>query len=191
LREARGSIACLIDQDDEWLPEKLAKQRAKFAAGDFGLVYSDCYVADSGEERFRYSTRWGPMIEGSVAAELVDNNFVPALTVAVRTAVTREVGAFAADLDGVDDYDYWLRVAFGGHDFGWIDEPLAVWHLDNHNMSRRNPVRQQARLYRCLRRLARRHPRHRSDLRRRAARERRLLWRMRKGLVRHYLRLLR
>ncbi len=176
LREARGEIVCLIDQDDEWLPEKLSRQRAKFADGDFGMVYSDCFVEDSGAERFRYSERWGPMHEGSVAGPLIDNNFVPALTAAIRMSVVREIGGFTPDLDGVDDYDYWLRVAFHGQRFGWVAEPLAVWHLDDHNMSRRNPVRQQLRLYKCYTRLAKRYPAYAADLRRSAARARRSMF---------------
>jgi glycosyltransferase involved in cell wall biosynthesis len=176
LREAHGSIACLIDQDDEWLPNKLAMQRAKFATGDFGLVYSDCYVENEGQERFRYSAHWGPMVEGDIAAELIEKDFVPTLTVGVRMALAREIGGFSSKLDGVDDYEYWLRAAFAGASFGRIDEPLAVWHLDDHNMSRRNAARQQIRLYRCYRRLARRYPRYAADLQRSSARARRGLF---------------
>src|SRR5262249_7632046 len=49
IRRAKGSFACFLDDDDEWLPSKLAVQVAAFQAQDDGadvLVYSQAIVDD-------------------------------------------------------------------------------------------------------------------------------------------------
>jgi len=47
IRRCRGDVIALADQDDVWLPQKLARLRAAFAApAAIGLAFSDCELID-------------------------------------------------------------------------------------------------------------------------------------------------
>jgi glycosyltransferase involved in cell wall biosynthesis len=187
LNKAGGQVVCFLDQDDEWLPDKLRLQRQKLADGRFGLVYGDCLVRDRDEPEFRYSDRWGPQPEGAIAAALVAQNFVPALTAALPMSVVQHIGLLDEGLAGVDDYDYWLRVAFAGYEFGRVEVPIAVWHLGEQNLSRRRPE-QIDRLVRCLRKHANSDPRYRAVLRARASESQRDLFQARLDDLRRHRR---
>jgi hypothetical protein len=101
LRAARGEFVAFLDQDDWWLPTKLEQQRAKFAEDDYALVYSDALLW-RGEPGVFEEAWWGylPSVrphkvqpEGDVLVDLATGNFIPALSVAVRTSWVRQVGS--------------------------------------------------------------------------------------------------
>lgn len=175
LREARGGVVCLLDQDDLWHPDKLALQVAKHATGDFGLVYSDAVVERPGEDDALYSALWGPMAEGHVSQELLETCFVPALTAAVPAAVVAETGLFDESLSGVDDYDYWLRISLSGKAIGYVDQPLATWSVGSGSLSHRH-AQQLERLVACLSKNAR--PEFQDLVDRRVAATEERLWRL-------------
>lgn len=161
LTQARGEVCFFIDQDDVWAPHKLEMQLAKFETGSFGLVYSDALVQRPGEVDARYSDLWGPMAEGDVTAELFARCFVPALTAAVPREVVRAVGELDETLAGVDDYDYWIRIALAGYRVGYVDEPLATWTVTETSLSHQR-VQQLERARRCLARYSASCPEYRS-----------------------------
>lgn len=171
LKMARGRVACFLDQDDYWAPEKLAAQRSKFAGSSFAVVYSDAYV-EQGDRKTTYSDSWGPMFEGHVLERLVEADFIPMVTACVRMSVVREVGLLDESLSGVDDYDYWLRVARAGLSFGLVDQVLATWCVHDRNLSG-DSARQQRLLLRCLDKHRRETPEVRPALTRRRERVRR------------------
>lgn len=135
LSRAEGEYIALLDQDDVWLPRKLEIQLRMLAADGAGLVYSDANIRyPDGNER-SYAAEWGPQHEGVVAESLLRGNFIPALTAMMPRAVAKSTGLFDRNLPGVDDYDYWLRIALSGHRFKVWREPLATWMLRDHNMT--------------------------------------------------------
>ncbi len=172
LCQARGDWIAFIDDDDYWLPGKLAGQAA---AGDgVAVVYSRCLVDDlrGANDLMDYHTRFAladdHLPSGDVTAQLIQRNFVPMLTAMTRRSCLERVGAFNARHSGIDDYELWLRLALSGCSFAALEEPTAVytWHpaslsqrMDRHGM--------HIDLFRTL---ARDHPEHRTAL---AARERR------------------
>jgi hypothetical protein len=47
IRRCSGDVVALADQDDVWLPQKLARLRAAFAGGEaVGVAFSDCELID-------------------------------------------------------------------------------------------------------------------------------------------------
>jgi hypothetical protein len=67
---------------------------------------------------------------GDIFWELLEQNFVPDLSVVARKARLVELGLFNPDLIGVEDWDMWLRLAER-----WpveaIQEPVAVYRRAN------------------------------------------------------------
>jgi teichuronic acid biosynthesis glycosyltransferase TuaG len=112
---ARGPLICWLDQDDVWLPTKVAEQAQLLAERpDVGLLYSyfDAFDSDSGA-----TIAWGDSrrdFEGDVLAELfVIGCFIGSITVMFRRSALerRHIRLRERDFSLGDDYYLWLTIA--------------------------------------------------------------------------------
>ncbi|MBQ3446068.1 MAG: hypothetical protein IJG37_00310 [Synergistaceae bacterium] len=112
-----------LDDDDEWLPEKLEKQLAKLqeCGNDTALVYCDCNIIYQDGAVLRKSYTRRPINEGYYA-ELLRGSFIP-VNVLLRTECFYEEGGFDERLRALEDWEAWLRLA-RKYNFSYVDEPL-------------------------------------------------------------------
>lgn len=112
IRHAQGEFVALLDSDDLWLPHKLERDVALFAADmGIGVVYSLAeYITSDGKPVGWKPLRW---YEGDVLEKLALENFVSLSTAVVRRACFEEVGYFNEDrqLSGSVDWEMWMRLA--------------------------------------------------------------------------------
>lgn len=134
---ARGEAVAFLDQDDLWLPNKLASQLPLL--DDTTVVYSDTYILrDGGRSR---QERFSDHLDGwpvpATLGSLIDGNTIPVLTAVLSRRLLLAHGGLTSDpaLKGVDDYDLWLRLAVAGVTFSYIPEPLAVYRVHGAAMS--------------------------------------------------------
>lgn len=134
---ARGEAVAFLDQDDLWLPDKLARQLPLL--DDATVVYSDTYILrDGGHNR---EERFSDHLEGwpapATLESLMVGNTIPVLTALLSRRLLLTHGGFTSDpaLKGVDDYDLWLRLAAAGVTFSYVPEPLAVYRVHEAAMS--------------------------------------------------------
>jgi len=142
IANARGEYVAFLDSDDVWLPEKLAKQLARFDADpDLGLVYV-------GAERFDESGTLSVALdgmEGWIASELLrlERSVISSGSgTLLPKRVAEEVGGFDPDLQPSEDWDFCYRVALR-HRIGFVPEVLVRYrqhgsglHLDVPRMER-------------------------------------------------------
>lgn len=134
---ARGEAVAFLDQDDLWLPDKLARQLPLL--DDTTVVYSDTYILRDGEasreERFSDHLDGWPV--PATLRSLIVGNTIPVLTALLSRRLLLAHGAFTSDpaLKGVDDYDLWLRLAAAGVTFTYVPEPLTVYRVHKAAMS--------------------------------------------------------
>ena len=130
VREAIAALVAFQDSDDEWFPEKLAKQLAVLDAGgeELGVVTSDMLrVHASGETTYHRS----PDIE---PGRLLDpeTGFYQAFALGTQCALVRRetfdaVGGFDERLRCFEDLDLFLRLAARTR-FHRLAEPLVRYH---------------------------------------------------------------
>ena len=139
LEEATGDLVAFVDADDEWLPEKLARQVAFMEKLDSSFSYTDCYVVRDGN-RVRYSTLARPR-HGEILASLIedwlDQAFIIPTAVMASRALLQRAGGFETGLPtpGHVDYGLWLKLALRGTRFDYLGEPLALWYRGHESVS--------------------------------------------------------
>jgi teichuronic acid biosynthesis glycosyltransferase TuaG len=132
LAEARSELVAFVDADDEWLPEKLARQIAFMEKLRSSFSYTDSYLVREGR-RVRYSTLARPR-RGTILSALIDDwldeaFFIPTEVMASR-ALLQNAGGFEDGLPtaGHVDFGLWLKLALRGTRFDYLDEPLALYY---------------------------------------------------------------
>jgi glycosyltransferase involved in cell wall biosynthesis len=141
---ARGELIALLDADDTWLPEYLERQvdlyDAALARGeDVGIVCCDAYeLGPEGLRAQTYSEHAGWVEEVTLTTLLHHNTiFVSAI---VPRAVLEELGGFATDCLGTEEYDLWLRILETGRGVIAAREPLVVYRTADKTMSKNATV---------------------------------------------------
>jgi glycosyltransferase involved in cell wall biosynthesis len=138
IREARGDWIAFCDQDDLWLPQKLARQAGLMGDPAVGLVYSWTETAlltpDGVAQPSGRISR--PRYRGDCVQPIFDRNFIVSCSAVARRSVIEEVGLLDEDraLLGVDDWHLWLRMAPLTH-FDVVEEVLAYHVLHGENYS--------------------------------------------------------
>jgi glycosyltransferase involved in cell wall biosynthesis len=136
LGAARGALVGLLDADDQWEPEFLARLTALARARPDAAVYH-CR-AQAMDER----GGWLPQVLGGGAGlppdvlrrELLRANFLIPSTIVVRLGPIAEAGYFDRELRSCEDWDLWLRL-LPAHPFAGIDDILVRYRVHGSSLS--------------------------------------------------------
>lgn len=117
IKFSSGKYISTIATDDIMMPYKIALQVDLLKQSDntVGAVYSDAYLINEDSslmkglfiERYRcFATK----PTGFIYENLIESNFLPAMSLMVKKECYNEVGFFDEDLV-FEDYDMWLRIS--------------------------------------------------------------------------------
>lgn len=149
IAEARGALVAFLDSDDEWAPDKLARQVAlmRRRPDRVGLVYTG--VLEHGTDGARVIRPAGH--RGDLWRAMLHRNVMTSASGAIiRREVAETVGGFDPDLPAIEDYEYWTRIA-RFYEFDCVPDPLVVYHNEDEDAgtgarrSRRFAANMQAR----------------------------------------------
>lgn len=107
---AKGELVAFLDDDDEWLPEKLAQQVPLFSDPEVGLVYCGVELVFP-ELGIRYDTN--PRVRGYCFEEMIIENRVGGTCGVMLRADVFDSHRFDPEMPARQDYDLWLRVSRG------------------------------------------------------------------------------
>jgi glycosyltransferase involved in cell wall biosynthesis len=126
IRQARYDLVALVDDDDEWLPEKLSRQVELFSqtSSQVALTYTWTDVVADGKRSSLYRAD----VEGRCLSSMLRECFVPSPSVMVRKAALLEAGLFDERLPSCQDWDMWTRILALGYEARVVREVLTLYH---------------------------------------------------------------
>ena len=133
IANARGHYIGLLDDDDEWYPEKLAKQVLKFSQvpETVGLIYSGYEVRESDGRLLR---TYLPEARGDVHLRLLLGTTLGSPTPLILKDCFQKVGHFDESLKSCQDWDMWKRIA-DHYEFDYVPEILAIGYRHERQIS--------------------------------------------------------
>ena len=106
-----GELVAFLDDDDEWMPDKLALQVPLFDDHEVGLAYSDVRVLyDDGRVTESFLATRPLATSGYIFANFLASGFILMGSVIVRRRALDEVGAFDESMKSLEDFELWMRV---------------------------------------------------------------------------------
>jgi glycosyltransferase involved in cell wall biosynthesis len=124
-----------LDDDDEWLPDKLRKQMEILRASppEVGVVYTGC--VDVNRTTGKVNGQQIPTKRGNLSKKLLVANCVGgASSVLLKRKCLQKVGLFDESLPCSQDYDLWIRIS-NEFLFECVPEPLFKYHIHENKIS--------------------------------------------------------
>ncbi|HXN38718.1 MAG TPA: glycosyltransferase [Solirubrobacteraceae bacterium] len=130
---ASGELVALLDADDLWLPGYLETQLARYdqalARGEnVGIVCCDAYLFDSHGPRDGTASQRIGWADPVTLTTLLHKNTI-CVSAIVPRALIEQLGGFATDCLGTEDYDMWLRILETGASVLASREPLFRYRI--------------------------------------------------------------
>ena len=127
LAHAHGYYVAFLDDDDEWLPEKIEEQLKGFTDEDIALVYSSIvYINEVKNEIHVANTNYK---RGFVFDTLLRRNiFAGTSNPLMKKECVDKVGGFDLDMQSCEDYDLYLRLTMYWP-VNYIKKPLLNYYM--------------------------------------------------------------
>ncbi|MEW6570513.1 MAG: glycosyltransferase [Nitrospirota bacterium] len=135
MMNSNGQYIAFLDDDDEWLPDKLRLQVDLLDRSSVkcGLVYTGYVAIDRINEKILL--RRFPVKRGEVQEEILVGNFIGApSTVVLRRECIERVGLFDERITYGLDYDLWIRISEHYH-FDYVEDCLVIYNIHENRLS--------------------------------------------------------
>jgi glycosyltransferase involved in cell wall biosynthesis len=141
---AQGRWLAFLDSDDLWVPGKLASQLKAASESNASVVYTNArnFGDDLPVEETRLTDK--ECLSGDVFESLLLDNFVTLSGLMVRCDVFEQVGGFAEEIKGTEDWDLLLRLA-ETETFAVVREPVTLYRWGGASLSKQHDVMMKAR----------------------------------------------
>ncbi|MDC7223232.1 MAG: glycosyltransferase family A protein [Spirochaetales bacterium] len=124
VKHSRGSWIALLDSDDLWEPEKLARQ-ARYIQDHPSLRLVHTREKWLRDEKIVSQKKQKHRREGDIFQDALVKCIIGPSTTVIRRDLWEETGGFREDLEIAEDYELWLRIT-AGEPVGYIDTPLIT-----------------------------------------------------------------
>jgi glycosyltransferase involved in cell wall biosynthesis len=160
---ARGKYVSLLDSDDLWLPHYMETMGATLDAdANAGVAYIDsAWILENSTGRIRRVRRVEAVTPRAPSNVMQPREFLRDLLArgnyvfvgaTIRQSVLDQVGGFRIEVQGVEDYEMWLRIASHGYRFVRCPPRLVIYRVRSGQLSsdRRSMLTTAERVYRIV-----------------------------------------
>lgn len=129
IEASSGKYIALLDDDDEWMPEKISKQMELFVADNISLVYCDSLICKN--ENTMHHTCVLPKGSSNTLEGLLQRNFIGGNSFPLmRKESIIQAGLYDEELKALQDIDLWIRICQVG-ECVHCHEELVINHISD------------------------------------------------------------
>ena len=138
LKKATGKYVCFLDDDDEFVSNKIDVQLRKIKEdSSIAMVYCNCFLLN--EETGQVSVRKQTFHNGNIYYKLLEKNFVGTTSFPlIRTKCIKKLGGFDPQMTACQDYEMWLRIC-KDYRVDYVEDPLVIYHYHGGEQISKNP----------------------------------------------------
>lgn len=146
IKNSSGEFIGFLDDDDEWLSEKIEKQVKLMEKLKVSLVYCSAFMKNDTTGELPHGN--GCEYRGWIYPDLIMGNFIGSTSFPLlKKRDVIEVGCFDENMQSAQDYDLWLRL-FKQFECDYINEELGIYHIYKGEQITKNPKKKIAGLRR-------------------------------------------
>ncbi len=134
IKNSQGKYIAFLDNDDEWLPEKLEKQLNLFEKTNnpkLGFVGGNVLIVEENRIKEYKVPKCGDNFQNFLSNCLIKSTS----SVMIRKIVLEDVNLFDESLESTDDWEMWIRIS-QKYDFDFVSEPIFKYYFHQQNLSR-------------------------------------------------------
>ncbi|MBM2832870.1 MAG: hypothetical protein HW406_31 [Candidatus Brocadiaceae bacterium] len=141
IMNSNAEYIAFLDDDDEWLPDKLKLQidLLENSPATVGVVYTGYVEVNRANKKILWQMI--PTQKGNIYNNIFVKNYVGVpSTVVLRRACFEKVGLFDENIIYPTDYDLWIRLS-NKFCFEYIEKPLVRYYVHENSISRNLELR--------------------------------------------------
>lgn len=139
LKAAQGEYVNFLDSDDVFTDSSKIEVQVAYLKSHKSCSIVYCDAEYFSEDKTLLEGRrivWGDHTSGKVFLNLLrECNFILVHSVLIRREVMDTIGTFNENLHSMEDFDYWLRCAYAGLGFAYIDKVMVGYRIHGRNMT--------------------------------------------------------
>lgn len=137
LNLASGKYIAYLDDDDEWIPEKIEKQVKQIENSGAALIYCSALVKNDTTGELSHGNKC--KYKGWVYQDLIMENFIGSTSFPLLDKESAiKVGGFDINMQSAQDYDLWLRLC-KEYKIDYVNEELGIYHVHSGEQITKNP----------------------------------------------------
>jgi glycosyltransferase involved in cell wall biosynthesis len=143
--DSEGEYIAFLDDDDEWLPDKLQKQVEVLDHSQPTVcgVHSGFLIIDKITDKIVPYDLGKQKIKGNLLNQLSMGDPIKTSSVLLRKRCLDKVGLFDETISYLEDRDLWIRLSVH-YDFEYIPKPLIKYYVHDNAQLTKNIVLQTA-----------------------------------------------
>lgn len=137
LSNTNGKYIAFLDDDDEWMLDKLEKQLniIENSSKSLGCVYTGCNFVFTDDKSLNQVTV--PRYRNKILKELLLDNFIVTSSTLLKAECFEKVGMFDESIPFAEDYDMWIRIA-QEYEFDFVRSPMINYRIHRNSISSNN-----------------------------------------------------
>lgn len=131
LKRAEGKYFACLDDDDEWMPEKIELQvKTAESKTNIGIVYCNAYLYIENENKERIRFKDNPISSTEKAIDAIaGKNIIGSCSFPLfLTQSLRDIGGFREDMPALQDWELYLRL-LRKKDIAYVEKPVARYYF--------------------------------------------------------------
>lgn len=154
IEASSGEYIAFLDDDDEWLPEKIMLQVEKISDNlddNIGMIYCpyNFIILDKNNKIIKEKTH-KKLEKGYIFDKLIQENFIGSTScVLIKKECFNMVGKFNVDMPASQDYELYLRIS-KNYNIDYISEPMLNYYIHGNERISNNPQKKLDALLKIL-----------------------------------------